>query len=60
MKVDALDASFCLAVAGAAYIWDPLALIVGATYLGVLAALAWREARAEALAAIPPAEEPAP
>lgn len=57
MKVDILDASFALAVTGAALIWAPLAMLVGAAYLGVLAAIQWHVDR---VAAIPPAEEPAP
>jgi len=56
MKVDALDAAFALAVTGAALVWAPLALLVGAGFLAVLAFLGWREERV----AIPPAEEPAP
>lgn len=55
MKVDALDASFCLACTGAALIWAPLAALVGAAYLGVLAYLGWRAERA--IVEAPPTEE---
>ena len=37
-----IDASFCLAVTGAALIFPPLALIVGAAYLVAQAVLADR------------------
>lgn len=58
MKVDALDASFALACTGAALIWAPLALIVGAGYLGVLAIVGWRAERQAAIPPEAPAEEP--
>jgi hypothetical protein len=46
--VSVLDASFVLAVTGAAIIWPPLALIVGAGYFALSAFLADRRAPTEA------------
>ncbi len=40
-----IDASFALAVTGAALIWPPLALLVGAAYLGVQAFVADRRSK---------------
>lgn len=37
-----LDASFVLVVAGAAWVWPPLALVVGGAYLGLIQLLHWR------------------
>ena len=37
-----IDASYALGVAGAAYVWPPLALILAAAYLGILAYLHYR------------------
>ncbi len=40
--VHPLDVSFVLAVTGAAWVWPPLALLVGAGYFGLAAYLARR------------------
>lgn len=41
-----IDASYALAVAGAAMIWPPLALVVAGLYLGVQAIVADRRSPA--------------